>query len=153
MSPMNRIIWQKAFRERSRTVTLRDGRKYTIRYTARRFGISRTFIDVAFIFPYKGYAPCGYFSMKKVLDKGWITESDIEGAPESKYVGMLDEFVDGNDNGVIVTEKWPMLEGKTSATLQRAFAQAKAHRGKYADTVQVIQQQGKVYLIREHDER
>jgi len=150
---MNRIIWQKAFKERSRSVTIRDGRKFTIRYTARKFGVGRTFTDVAFIFPYKGYCPCGYFSLKKVLDKDWIFESDIEGTPESKYVGMLDEFVDSKDNGVVVTEKWPVLEGKTSATLQRAFAQAKAHRGKHADTVQVMQREGKVYLLREHDER
>ena len=76
LSPMNRVIWVKAFRARANSATLRDGRTFDIRYVTRKFmGENR---DMALVAPTpgRGFAPMGYFDLKRVTDKLWIEESD-----------------------------------------------------------------------------
>lgn len=83
LDPLNKIIWQKAFRERATEMTLRDGRVFTIRYKtmcpfgdseARRKGVV---VDYAWVQP-KGTLgpPCGWFQVKDVLNPDWRLTAD-----------------------------------------------------------------------------
>lgn len=85
LDPINRIIWQKAFKAQAATMTLRDGRVFTIDY--RRVKV--TSLDVrksgvklkAWVFPKHGEcAPCGWFPVDDVIDITWIQN----GIPQSQ---------------------------------------------------------------------
>ena len=68
LSPMNRMVWMKAFKAKETTVTLRDGRKFIIDYDKRPGQI--------FVKPASGtYVPRGYFDEKKVTNHLWVLET------------------------------------------------------------------------------
>lgn len=155
-SPMNRVRWIRAFRARAKGVTLRDGRKFNIKYIDNPFysGDDKP-IDkkVAFASPVLGFAPTGYFRLSKVTDKLWITEGDREDAPPGTYIAYLDEFVANTDLlGVSVVENWPGLEGKKVTTLKAGFSKAKSDRGKRAEGVKVVVDDDTVFLVKESTE-
>jgi len=70
LNPMNKILWIKAFRSKSPTVTLRDGRKFTIKYARRNN------IDIVEVRPVDGLVPMGFFELKKVTDNSWLSDGN-----------------------------------------------------------------------------
>lgn len=71
MNPLNKLRWQEAIRNRKRTVTMLDGRRFTLDYG------SGPHSDNVFFEPIptpgnKGLVPRGTFSIEKVTDDDWI---------------------------------------------------------------------------------
>jgi len=72
--PLNKFIWQRAFKERATEMTLRDGSVFTIRYD-RRFPMGDEAakaegkkIDYAWVQGKHSIgSPCGWFKVKDVL--------------------------------------------------------------------------------------
>lgn len=147
LSPMNKVLLIKAFRERAEQIKLRDGRVFTMRYDGEG-DEARVFLKAR-----DSTAPCGWFILKTVTDSYWITESpEGSGPKEGLYLNLLDEFIKSKVKGVDLIEEYPGLEGKLATTIQSGFAKAKAERGKRADDVRVLSQEGRVYLLREDDD-
>jgi len=132
LTPTNKVLWMKAFRSRAEHVELRDGRRFQIKYKTATF------------FPSDGPKEYAW-----VTDQLWLTESDRPDVPESKYSLYLDEFIDSDVQGVLVTNMWPELRGRLHKTLQRAFTTAKAARGKKAEHVLVATDDNKVFLLKQ----
>ena len=74
MSPLNKIIWMKAFKTRQTHVTIRDGRKFVIDYDRPKLKAR----NWCFVNPdpeYTGeFVPCGEFDLDKVTDPLWVSE-------------------------------------------------------------------------------
>jgi len=150
LTPTNKVLWMKAFRSRAEHVELRDGRRFQIKYKTATFFPSDGPKEYAWVEPSLGtFAPSGYFSIERVTDQLWLTESDRPDVPESKYSLYLDEFIDSDVQGVLVTNMWPELRGRLHKTLQRAFTTAKAARGKKAEHVLVATDDNKVFLLKQ----
>ena len=68
MSPINKLIWMKAFIGKQPEVTLNDGRKFIVDYDR--------IPGKVWVTPKKkhDFVPCGWFDYKKVTDKGWLDE-------------------------------------------------------------------------------
>lgn len=66
LSPMNRIIWIKAFRAKDTEVTLRDGRKFIMDYGKKP--------GVVFVKAKDERVPRGSFELEKVTHNSWLTE-------------------------------------------------------------------------------
>jgi len=81
MSPLNRVIWLKAFRARQTEVTIRDGRKFKLNYDVRPLelpasGETRKLVHIT---PADGqFVPSGYFNLKEVTDPSWVKEDKTE---------------------------------------------------------------------------
>jgi hypothetical protein len=149
-TPLNKVLWMKAFRHRAKRVELRDGREFKLRYGNRRFGNRSEATDYVWFEPAsEEFAPCGYLRMEIVTAKSWLTESDRPDMPDGKYVLMLDKFIDSDIQGTEVRDLWPDLKGRLKATLQRGFSQAKIHRGKAADHVKVVTDGDAVFLLKD----
>lgn len=73
-NPLDRLTWQKTFRTRATRMTLRDGKEYIIEY---RPGVDRDGQKVtkAWVKIADGIAPCGWFTVEKVLSKGWVSSN------------------------------------------------------------------------------
>jgi hypothetical protein len=69
LSPLNRIIWLRAFRARQTLVTLRDGRKFTVDYDRIP---GKAWVDIAS----SEVNPCGWFDMERVTDDLFLSEQD-----------------------------------------------------------------------------
>ncbi len=69
LNPLNRLIWQQAFKDNKPTVTLRDGTEFKISYDHK----GRT--GWVWVKPVKGFAPCGWFEYREVLAYSWVKES------------------------------------------------------------------------------
>jgi hypothetical protein len=156
LSPMNRAIWVKAFRNRDKKVKLRNGREFEIRYGIQhRFKASEEVEENAFVKPVKGFAPCGYFRMSKVTDEQWITEQDKTRDNENLYVTLLNEFVRSREPGVAVREEWSeQLGDRLNTTIRQGFATAivQGRREKRVPkSVEVMTIDGSVYLLREEN--
>jgi hypothetical protein len=151
LSPMNRIRWIRAFRTRAMRVTLRDGRRFSIRYTSQNIGVSGESVKVAVVSPADGsFFPSGNFRLSKVVNRDWVTEASREDNPPGLYLRCLDEFIQNDDlQGVRVDDYWPDLIDKVQATLRRGFANAKTTRGKRAEHVKVVTDKGKVFLVKD----
>jgi hypothetical protein len=135
LSPMNKILWIKAFRERKKEVTIRDGRKFKIKYIGEKVRVS----------PVRGFSPLAWFPLEKVTNSAWLTESsDTVPAGSNVYRKLIDDFIESKENGVDAVEQWPALEGKLPETIRRGFNQARKDK----DKVQVITRDQKVYLLR-----
>ena len=81
MSPLNKVIWMRAFRKKQTEVTLRDGRKFEINYNVRPLVFASTGekFDLVHVQPADGtFAPCGYFRLKEVTDPRWVSRDDKE---------------------------------------------------------------------------
>jgi hypothetical protein len=70
LSPMNKLIWIKAFKAKATTVTLRDGRKFRAWYT------QRDNVPIVEVHPMEGRVPMGYFELKKVTDHSWLSDGN-----------------------------------------------------------------------------
>ena len=152
-TPLNKVLWMKAIKRRAAQVTLRDGRKFKLRYGNRRFGKRSESTDFCWFEPVsEEFVPCGYLRMNIVTDKLWLEESDRPDVPDGKYVIMLDEFIKSGLEGVEVRDNWPDLKGRLKATLQRGFKLAKDQRGIKAAHVKVVTREDEVYLVKEHEE-
>lgn len=66
LSPMNKLIWIKAFKAKAKSVTLRDGRKFKIEYK------QRNETDIVVVNPVKGRIPMGSFELKSVTESTWL---------------------------------------------------------------------------------
>ena len=71
VDPLNMLLWKKAFSQRAKRVTLRDGREFTIEYSTRVNKIEGKKYDVAYAKPASDskikhgslFVPCGWFSV------------------------------------------------------------------------------------------
>jgi len=76
--PLNRIIWQRAFKARATKMTLRDGRVFTIKYVTKPpMGdpMAKTRgdkIEYAWVQYDSAFVPCGWFEVKEVLSMEWM---------------------------------------------------------------------------------
>jgi hypothetical protein len=64
------MIWQKAFREKAKKVTMRDGSQFVVEYDKRELGL-------CWIQPVPDgiFAPCGWFRyQEKAIDPRWLSE-------------------------------------------------------------------------------
>lgn len=62
MNPLNKIRWHRAVKRRANTVTLEDGRKFTLDYYKRKGSV--------WVAPTNGdFVPCGWLSIELVEDK------------------------------------------------------------------------------------
>lgn len=147
LSPMNRLVWMKAFRAKSNTVTIRDGREFKLRYSTQTiFGED---MDMVWVEPKKGFAPAGWFRMKHVTDELWLTESsEPYSQKESMYVNLLKNFMDSGYKGVDVMQHYPNLEGRVKTSVRQGFASAIIQVGQKASNIVVKTIDGKVYLFK-----
>jgi hypothetical protein len=76
LSPLNKMIWVKAFQNRATEMTIRDGRKFTIKYSTQRLYGEPA--DMAWVRSEQFDGPCGWFPVKKVLDPIWLTVEEKE---------------------------------------------------------------------------
>lgn len=79
MSPLNKVIWMKAFRKREKEVTLRDGRRFEINYDVRPlvFPTTGETFPLVHVQPSDGkFAPCGYLRLDEVTDPSWVSKDD-----------------------------------------------------------------------------
>jgi hypothetical protein len=68
MSPLNKILWYKAFRAKKTSIKLRDGRVFTIDY--------KQIPGKAWVNGTNGeVAPCGWFDLARVTDEQFLYES------------------------------------------------------------------------------
>jgi hypothetical protein len=146
LSPTNKAIWMKAFKNREKEVTIRDGRVFFISYETRSiFGEDK---EVAKVWPKVGFAPIGFFRLEKAIDKLWLTEAEkATGEPANKYVIYLDEFVKSDSDGVNVTEMWPEFAGSSVETIRRGFNKAKSYR-QLTDQIQLVVSGGEAFLVK-----
>ena len=68
MSPLNKIIWLKAFRAKQTEVTIRDGRRFRLDYDRIPGKVWVSFDGAAF-------HPCGWFDLKKVTNQLWLQDT------------------------------------------------------------------------------
>lgn len=66
MNPLNKLIWRKAFKARATSVTINDGRKFTLDYTKRKGFVLVKPADGALV-------PMGWFDLKRVASLEWIS--------------------------------------------------------------------------------
>ena len=70
-NPLDRITWQRAFKARANMMILRDGKKYTIEYEP-AVDLDGNKVTKAWVKIADGVAPCGWFTVEKVLKPSWI---------------------------------------------------------------------------------
>jgi hypothetical protein len=75
--PLNRLIWQQAFKTRAKSMTLRDGKKYTIEYES-GINLDGEKVTKAWvqIDGWVGNGPCGWFTVEKVLSPEWVRSNN-----------------------------------------------------------------------------
>lgn len=152
LSPTNKILWMQAFKTRATKVTLKDGRVFIVEYRQ----------DTAFVKPQSGFVPRGEFPLSRVTHESWLTQIEKEhgttGGAQTKvsiYSLMMKDFVMSRHKGVDVAEHWPEVANRQPATLRQAFLRARLvvlSEDKRARAVDVINREGKVYLIKEGSE-
>jgi len=75
LNPLNRMIWQKTFLAKNKTMTLRNGQKFNLTYEDRSgrmvvwVQIDRDSVRRGF----DSFTPCGWFDYEQVTSKEWIT--------------------------------------------------------------------------------
>lgn len=146
LSPLNRVKFQRAFRNKAAQVVLRDGRKFVLKYTKKRFYGER--VEVVFISPEYEFVPCGYFRMEKVLEKDWLFEQEQQQQTPGIYDKIVNKFIDSEFNGVNVLEEYKELQGKNYQTIRRGLALAVGVKGKEADHVSVVTDDEVVFLLK-----
>lgn len=90
MSPLNKIIWLRAFKKRQEFVTIRDGRKFICDYDVPPFVIKTLGeninvvhvrmapMDQQPVWVETVFAPYGFFDLKEVTNIHWITQTTRE---------------------------------------------------------------------------
>jgi hypothetical protein len=151
LSPMNRALLRRAFRKRQKQVKLRDGRKFKIKYEKQHI-YSNGKAERVFVSPERGFAPCGWFRYSKITDELWITESQYDDSHQSLYVSYLRDFIESDLDGIDVLLRWKELDERTNQTVRNGFRNAKNFLGIHAEGVQVINVEGRVYLIKATDD-
>ena len=87
MSPLNKIIWYRAFKKRQRYVTIRDGRKFIVEYdnvppfVVKTLGQNIKVIHVRMApmseqpsWVETNFVPYGFFDLKEVTNIHWISQ-------------------------------------------------------------------------------
>jgi len=69
LSPLNKILIQRAVRVKANTVILRNGKKFKLDYDKRA---SENMVQIK---PVEGFVPMGYFDLKKITHSSWLSES------------------------------------------------------------------------------
>lgn len=147
LSPMNKLIWIRAFKNKEREVTLRDGRQFKISYSMESFFSAEPAQEYAWVECKKEGAPRGWFRMSKVTSSEWVNE---ETQPKGgMYIQYLDEFIQGGEPGVSVTEQWPALEGRLASSIRQGFTSAIIQKGSSGKNFVAKTIEGKVYLFKE----
>jgi hypothetical protein len=75
LDPLNKMIWQRAFKARAKDMTLRDGRVFKIRYEPGKDREGKP-VTMAWV-QVDGWVtngPCGWFVVEKVLDPTWVRD-------------------------------------------------------------------------------
>jgi hypothetical protein len=80
LNPLNRLIWQQAFKAKKTQMTLRNGQVFNITYDMND-RVGKVWVQIA-----KGHAkpgfdsftPCGWFDYDEVCDRTWITKDSSE---------------------------------------------------------------------------
>ena len=72
-NPLNRLIWQRAFKARASSMILRDGKTYTIEYEEGHVDVEGKKVTKAWVKIADNVAPCGWFTVEKVLSPSWVT--------------------------------------------------------------------------------
>ena len=67
LNPLNRIIWQTAFRAKAKSMTLRNGDKFNLTYEEQS-GTLKVWVQSATYF-----VPAGWFDYNMVISKEWVT--------------------------------------------------------------------------------
>ena len=81
MTPLNKIIWMRAFKAKATEVTLRDGRKFIINYDVeplllKTTGEKRVLCHVK---PADGsLAPRGYIDLKEATHNEWLKVPNVK---------------------------------------------------------------------------
>jgi hypothetical protein len=151
-SPMNRLRFLRAIRDRENKVTLRDGRVFKLRYIPNPFHSKDEEVEdkqTVLVIPERGFAPMGYFRISQVTAKEWVTESDRRESPPGMYVRMLLDFIKLDLAGIQVDKQWPELEGKDINVVKRGFATAKSQHSKQAENIKVIKFEDQIFLVKE----
>jgi hypothetical protein len=72
-NPLNKMIWQRAWKLKQATVTLRDGREFTCDYETRPGHVYVQPVDTIAQGARSNLVPCGWFDLDTVLRKEWVT--------------------------------------------------------------------------------
>jgi hypothetical protein len=77
MSPLNKIIWHNAVRQRKAEVTLPDGRKFKLTYDCKYCKPHGDWAPKGYVMvkPIEGLVPMGYLNIETVQNKAkWLGE-------------------------------------------------------------------------------
>ena len=87
LSPLNKMIIQKAVKAKETSVTIRDGRKFTLDYEKRGSE------GLVLIKPHKhsgSFVPMGYFDIKKISHLSWLSEDRTDRNNMSELIPKFD---------------------------------------------------------------
>lgn len=77
MSPLNRIIWHKAFKQKTSKVKIRDGREFVCKYFT-KVAKSGDKVEMVKVDPAPGsansFVPCGEFRYNDVTHISWVSD-------------------------------------------------------------------------------
>ena len=102
MSPLNKVIWYKAFKARATRVTIRDGRKFILDYDVPDFVIKTLGENIKVVHvrmaPMKeqpswvetNFVPFGFFNLSEVTNMHWISRASTAKSPLVKSTPVLD---------------------------------------------------------------
>jgi len=118
LNPLNRLIWQRAFKAKEPTMTLRNGQKFSITYDCNgRMG--KAWVQIVKGYEKSGFdpfTPCGWFDYKEVTDPQWVKgdSSDKEPVePKGKPLYISNEM---EVDVVLPTKPAKPVEKRKSAT-------------------------------------
>lgn len=63
--PLNKIIWQRAIRNRNAELTTRQGKLFSLNYTKKQGKVWFKIVNGSRV-------PCGWLDIKSTLDEGWL---------------------------------------------------------------------------------
>jgi len=85
LNPLNRMVWQKAFKSKQTKMTLRNGQKFSIEYDCNgREG--KVWVQIVKGYEKSGFdpfTPCGWFDYEEVTDPQWVKGEKSESTEES----------------------------------------------------------------------
>jgi hypothetical protein len=81
LNPLNRMIWQRAFKAKSPTMTLRNGQKFSISYDdhGRKGKVWVAIIPGHQKPDFDPFTPCGWFDYEEVVHPTWVSGGNKTG--------------------------------------------------------------------------